>query len=150
MMLKFRKFKTTDTKTLKKLVSEYYKADPPVAPLSWMDISKTIKELKKYPALGQIIVFEKDSQIIGYSILMNYWSNEFGGYFILIDELYIKPQFQKQGIGTKFFQFMKRKHSKKPIAIGAEIHEENIHVKKFYEKLGFVHDNILMKYTIKK
>lgn len=67
-------------------------------------ISKTIRELDNNPRRGKIIIFEKASIVIGYVILIFYWSNEFGGDILQIDELYVKTGTETTWCRNKLLQ----------------------------------------------
>ncbi len=38
-------------------------------------------------------MFHEGVQLVGYAILIPYWSNEFGGNLLFIDELFVSPAF---------------------------------------------------------
>jgi len=89
--MKFRAFKYADYSELKRMIHALYREDPGNEQITDEKISKTVKELRKNPSKGKIIIFEKRKVTIGYSILIFYWSDEYGGDILHIDELYVKP-----------------------------------------------------------
>lgn len=83
-----------------------YREDPEGKLIFDEKINRTFNELTKHPDNGTIMIIEADSKIIGYSILINFWSNEHGGNILDIDELYIKSNYRGKGIGSKFIQYL--------------------------------------------
>ncbi|WP_374443349.1 GNAT family N-acetyltransferase [Epilithonimonas sp.] len=82
------------------------------------------------------IIFEE--QIAGYIILAKYFSFEFGGEILFLDELYVKPEFQGKSLGRKALEFVKNYSAEKkfPVVL-LEIENHNEKAKKLYEHYGF-------------
>lgn len=83
-----------------------YREDPEGKPVFDEKINRTFNKLTKHPDKGTIMITETDSKIIGYSILINFWSNEHGGNILDIDELYIKSNYRGKEIGSKLIQYL--------------------------------------------
>jgi len=82
------------------------------------------------------IVF--DDQIAGYIILIKYFSFEFGGEILCLDELYIKPEFQGKSLGKKALEFVKKYSSENNFKVVLlEIENHNEKARKLYQKYGF-------------
>ena len=88
------------------------------------------------PKRGKIIVFAKENTIIGYSILIFYWSNEYGGVVLHIDELYVKPEHRGGGVATKFFRYLLRSQQS-VVALQLEVTPSNKRALNYYNRLGF-------------
>ena len=52
----------------------------------------TIRTLLTEPSRGLIVCFLYRDGPVGYALLIPYWSNEFGGTLLFIDELFVIPQ----------------------------------------------------------
>ena len=73
---------------------------------------------------------------IGYAVLIPYWSNEYGGDVLHIDELYVKPDYRGRGIATRFIkQILGSKHG--AVAFQLEVTPTNTRAENYYRKLGF-------------
>jgi ribosomal protein S18 acetylase RimI-like enzyme len=118
------------------MIHTLYREDPSTKQISDAKISQTVRELRDKPNKGKIIVFEKEKTIVGYSILIPYWSNEYGGNVLHIDELYVKPEHRKRGVATSFLkQLVRTKHD--AVALELEVTPSNTRAMKYYRKLGF-------------
>ena len=150
MKIKYRKFKKTDDKVVAKLIQNLYQEDPDGKAISPAKIKNTFGSLTKHPDRGTVLVFEHKKEIIGYAILINFWSNEFGGNIVDIDELYIKKEFRSQGIGTNFVRYLVKGKVGRPVALRLEVTPSNTRARKLYKSLGFeLHKNNTLILEIK-
>jgi ribosomal protein S18 acetylase RimI-like enzyme len=97
----------------------------------------TVAHLLAHPAAGQIVVFEENG-IVGYAILIPYWSNEFGGTILFVDELYVKPEARGRGIGHRFFEYLETAIPYEAVVLALEVSPANVRARRLYESLGFV------------
>jgi ribosomal protein S18 acetylase RimI-like enzyme len=135
-MFKFRLVRRADYSELRAMIHELYREDPSTKQISDEKISKTFRALRDKPDQGKIIVFEEEEGIAGYSILIPYWSNEYGGNILHIDELYIKPGHRRRGIAASFFkQLVCTKNE--AVAIQLEVTPSNTRAMNYYRTLGF-------------
>ena len=135
--IKYRKFKATDKKIVSELIKELYKEVSEKNKISNENINKTFVEFLRYSKSGRILVLENKKQIIGYCLLVNYWSNEFGGNVLNVDEIYIKPQFRGKNIGTNFIKNLIENKFMKAVAFQLEVKPLNNKAIKLYKKIGF-------------
>jgi len=137
MEMKFRPLRRTDYSELKRMIHALYVEDPVNEPITDKKISKTFIKLRKKPCKGKIIIFEKDHVTIGYSILIFYWSNEYGGDILHIDELYVKPEHRERGAAACFFKHIAQTYRDKVVAVHLEVSPTNTRAMNYYQKLGF-------------
>lgn len=80
-------------------------------------------------------VFTEGDDIAGYGMLAKSFSTEFGKSCIWIEDIYIKPEYRDNGMGSKFLAFVEKKY---PDAIlRLEVEEENERAVYVYKKNGF-------------
>ena len=83
------------------------------------------------------MVFEQGSSTVGYSILINFWSNEFGGNILIIDELFVRKEFRSQGIASQFIQHLAETKFNDSVALQLEVTPDNHRALALYKNLGF-------------
>jgi ribosomal protein S18 acetylase RimI-like enzyme len=137
MTVKFRQLKQSDYSEFRRMCHALYREDPVDETITERKISKTVTELRKNPCKGRIIIFEEDDATIGYSILIPYWSNEYGGDILHIDELYVKPEHRQRGAAACFFQYISRKFKGTIVGLELEVTPSNAKAMAYYRKLGF-------------
>jgi ribosomal protein S18 acetylase RimI-like enzyme len=136
-MFHFRQFRQDDYSEFRRMNHALYREDPPDEKITDRKISRTIRELRKNPCKGKIIIFEKDKVMIGYSILVPYWSNEYGGTILHVDELYVKPEHRKHGVATNFLQQIAQVFKDEFVGLQLEVTPANKSAMAYYEKIGF-------------
>src|SRR5262245_56211613 len=73
------------------------RADPATFP-------STLDHLLANPASGRIVLFTDGRVLHGYALLVSYWSNEWGGVVLLLDELFVDKEFRGRGIARSFLK----------------------------------------------
>jgi ribosomal protein S18 acetylase RimI-like enzyme len=102
------------------------------------DIELTFKDLSLHPDKGQLLVFEYEQKVIGYAIIILFWSNEYRGNIIDIDELFISPHYRGMGFGSKFFKWLSETFSHNCVGWSLQVAHTNERAAVLYERLGFV------------
>ncbi len=80
-------------------------------------------------------VFAKDDHCAGYAMLAKSYSTEFGKDCIWIEDIYIKPEYQRNGIGNNFFKWLFSTY--KEVIFRLEAEKENTVAVSLYKKCGF-------------
>jgi GNAT superfamily N-acetyltransferase len=97
----------------------------------------TIERLLAEPSRGRILLFMRDETVCGYALLIPYWSNEFGGIVLFIDELLVEQEFRGQGIARSFFAFVERDRPFDAVALALEVVPGNARARSLYESMQF-------------
>lgn len=98
---------------------------------------KALLELMSNKDLGDVFLIQINHQTIGYLAMFYSYSIEFGGRDIVLDELYINPQFRNKGYGSTAIQaFIERYNNGRFVAIHIEAMIGG-KPEKLYENLGF-------------
>ncbi len=135
--INYRPMKITDQGVVQQYIKALYKDDPDGKVVTDEQIVRTFERLAMHPDYGIILVFEFNKQIIGYTLLINFWSNEYGGILLTIDELFIIPGLRNQGMGTAFIRYLIASHYHNFVALKLEVLPYNSRALKLYESLGF-------------
>lgn len=142
MYITYRNFNPSDSQILIELILNLYVEDPGARPMTAQNIQRTLDFLFEHPNRGTIMLIENEGEIIGYSTLINFWSNEYGGNIVIIDELFIKKEFRSQGIGAEFLRYLVNRKFADAVALQLEVTTNNLKARKLYESLGFkLHKN---------
>lgn len=120
-----------------KLVIGLYDHSPEGQPMTMEKINATIDYFGKHPDKGSIILFFSQDEVVGYSILIPYWSNEYGGLVLFVDELFVRQDCRNQRIGSDFLQYLLQKKAHGFKAILLEVFPSNTRAYEFYTRNGF-------------
>jgi ribosomal protein S18 acetylase RimI-like enzyme len=98
------------------------------------------------PGLGQVYIFEIDAVVIGYLVLTFGFSFEYRGRDAFIDELFIKPEYRGQGIGSSALDFAEDECKKAGVnALHLEVERDKVRTIELYRRHGFANnDRFLM------
>jgi ribosomal protein S18 acetylase RimI-like enzyme len=133
----YRPLLPADLPFFMRLVTSYYREDLPERSITPDRILATVKELVRHKDRGSVLLFEKGETLIGYCILINYWSNEHGGNLLVIDELYVVPEERSRGIETDFLDLLQKVAPRDCVAVQLEVERGNKKLMRLYEQLGF-------------
>ena len=133
----YRDYLPHDCSRLKQMVFALYEEDSEGESITEAKVDATIDKFSNVPGRGKIVIFQKEDNIIGYSLLVFYWSNEYGGEILFIDELYVLPEFRKRGVSTGFIKYLEKEYSESAKIIQLEITPTNENAKRLYSNLGF-------------
>jgi GNAT superfamily N-acetyltransferase len=114
-----------------------YQEDMPGKPMTLEKCQRTFQEFTSKPEKGQIVVFDIDNTIVGYAILVFFWSNEFGGDLVDVDELFVQKNYRRRGIGQLFFQWLEKSWHNKAIAYSLQTSPDNEGAIALYQRMGF-------------
>jgi GNAT superfamily N-acetyltransferase len=136
MRISWEKFHFSDTADLMDLMQKFAQA----ASLPW-DVEKrkrNINEFTSVPISGDVWFICADDKRIGYVVSVSGFSFELGGRVVFIDEFYIEPSHQRQGVGRQTLDFVARDAVTRGwVAIFLEASDSESHLNAFYEKSGF-------------
>jgi GNAT superfamily N-acetyltransferase len=114
----FRKIQLGDENVITEFIKSLYQEDAGGSvEISDDKIALTFDMLSKHPDYGRLVVIEYDRISIGYSLVINFWSNEYGGIIANIDELYIIPEYRSRGIATRFIDSLRESRSNDIVAL---------------------------------
>ena len=128
-----------DDPALCRLAAALYAEDPsPVAGAAG-HMPQTLRALRAAPQRGRALACERAGTVVGYALLIAYWSNELGGEITTIDELYVAPEARGQGLGTALIEQVSvgRHCTAPPVALMLEVTPDNARAQALYARLGF-------------
>jgi ribosomal protein S18 acetylase RimI-like enzyme len=99
---------------------------------------------------GRAWLFEAEDDDAGYLILTWGYSLEFGGRYGLVDELYVRPGYRGEGLGTRALDAaVSACRSHGALAVRLEVDHSNPDAERLYRRVGFaVHERNLMSYRL--
>jgi ribosomal protein S18 acetylase RimI-like enzyme len=137
--ISFCRLKATEVSEteLPDLIKQLYTEDEGCEKMSDEKIRETFDYLNDHPEMGSFLLFYSGDELAGYALLINFWSNEYGGIVVHVDELYVKEQFRNKGIAHKFFRYLSETGYNHCVALFLEVTPNNKRAKKLYNSIGF-------------
>lgn len=136
--LRFREMQEGEQELIQHYMNELYATDISEATpgLPPPNLANTLEEFRRAPGKGCVIAVEYDSQLVGYAILVFFWSNEFAGDIIEIDELFIAADYRNKGLARQFFQWLEYSYLH-CAGFSLQVSKKNANARRLYERLGF-------------
>lgn len=137
LQVTFKPFQVENLADLEPMMLELYREDPDGEPMTRAKIYGTIQELTRHPDKGRIVIFAVGRAVVGYAIIIFFWSNEFGGNILYVDELYVKSDWRNRGIATQFFEHLAGAWPEAARGLKLEVTPSNKRALAYYRRLGF-------------
>ena len=132
----YREYEEKDFADLVAMMACLYEEDPEGEAISDDKIRKTVGEYFTNPEKLRIVMICADGAAIGYSLLVFFWSNEYGGDILHIDELYITKEYRNNRVASDFIGHLPEIY-KNAVAVAVEVTPSNSAAAGLYERLGF-------------
>jgi len=120
-----------------RMMRELYDTDAPDLNVDPAHFPATVDRLLAEPSRGRVVLFMQDALVRGYALLIPYWSNEFGGIVVLVDELLVEKDHRGQGVAQAFVAFLVEARPFEAVALALEVSPHNARARALYERLGF-------------
>ena len=128
------------------LCREFYHSPAVLAPIPDEHIENTFRELfSPQPLAAAYLIFSgkpakggsEQGEPAGYCLLATAFSNEAGGRVQWLEELYIRPAFQGQGLGSEVFAYLDAHRPPDVRRFRLEVEPENEGAMRLYRRKGF-------------
>lgn len=115
-------------------------------PYDGVTARRTVLAFLDRPELGGLYAIRAGTQMVGYLVLTYCASLEFGGQFVLLDELFVGEAWRGKGIGSRTLEFVVELCRARGIAAARlEVDRSNVGARELYRLAGFrEHDRVLM------
>ncbi len=82
-------------------------------------------------------VFAEREIIAGYAMVAKAYSTEYGGLCLWVEDIYMKPEYRHQGLGSLFFSYLEKKYEGMAVRYRLEVEFENEAAVAAYKKNGY-------------
>ncbi|MBN2314276.1 MAG: GNAT family N-acetyltransferase [Sedimentisphaerales bacterium] len=103
-------------------------------------VARGVKNLLSHPRHGFYVIAEIDHQVVG-SLMVTYeWSDWRDALFWWIQSVYIKPEYRKQSVFRRLYEFVKEKALLETDVCGLRLYveQENMIAQRTYESIGMI------------
>jgi GNAT superfamily N-acetyltransferase len=102
------------------------------------NINRAVDLIFSQPGLAEIHLLYEGDEVAGYFILVPSVSIEYGGLYVVLDELFVLEPFRRRGLGRQIVNFvLDRCREQGWLVIEAMAYEENKTAQYFYGSHGF-------------
>lgn len=119
------------------LCHEFYHSNAVLNPVPDSYFEKTFSVVLEKSPFVDGYLFEFDNKTVGYALFSFTYSNEVAGKVLWVEEVYIQPEYQGNGLAKELFQFIEQEYASKVKRVRLEVSPDNTRVIQLYERLGF-------------
>jgi GNAT superfamily N-acetyltransferase len=121
-----------------KMVTQLYLDDPSSTVMTLERAAAQAERMLTEPWLAHPLLVLGQGAVVGYCVLVPFFSNEYGGTVGVVDELFIIAEQRGRGYGSQVIQAMKGwGASHGYVMLELEVNVANTRAKAFYEREGF-------------
>jgi len=135
-MVQFREFRVEDRAGVERMMHGFWRDMEGDTP-SKRDFTRTFEMLGQQDGRVRLVVFEEAGELVGYAIVIPYWSNERQKDVLWIDELYVVPSWRNRGIGYAFFEYLGTSEAGDAYSLELEAYPWNQRALALYRNVGF-------------
>ncbi len=145
MALTLRPVTEGELDTFAGFVVGLYQDDPGGVPMTLERAKRQVASVLAFPHRARPMLIMFNEVPIGHLILVPYWSNEFGGDIVWLDEIFVLPEHRRHGIGTAVLARLQKMAAEEGWwRIELEAHRRNQRALAVYARAGFeVEDRVL-------
>jgi ribosomal protein S18 acetylase RimI-like enzyme len=134
----FRSARSEDEQSLLRMMRNLAEQEPGAYFFDEPVVREALRKFLASPELGRAWVFLDGETPIGYIVLTLGYSFEYHGRDSFIDELYIEPQYRRQGIGRRAMQFVEERALELGVnVIHLEVDRGNDAAEGLYRRAGY-------------
>lgn len=121
-------------------------------PFSSDDSARMASHLLDHPDVGAVFLARRDGRAVGYMVLTRCYSLEFGGPFVLLDEIFVAPSLQGTGLGRRLMDAATDYCREMGAGyLRLEVQKKNIRSVEVYRRYGFrTEDRYLMSLPVRR
>lgn len=135
---KLRRMKPEHKEDFIRMATDFYSTDATVSEPDTARFENTFKEVIKGGSVDGYII-SKGKDICGYALVSKSWYTEVGGKIAALEELYLKPEYRNQGIGTDYLKWAKAYYTGAgAAALRLEVSRDNHKAHELYRSLGYI------------
>ena len=138
----FRKIRADDRERYFAMCRDFYSGDAVLHPVPEEYFAAAFDELMRSDTYLVCYIFESSAdgaapETVGYALLARTFSQEAGGAVVWLDELYVVPEHRSEGIGHRFFDYMRDHIVPRVSRVRLEVDDKNPRARMLYEREGF-------------
>ena len=132
-----RKMESTDFDKVLEMMKVFYASNALLVHPEEAVLRKTLADAIEAGPYVEGFVFCCAEELAGYGMVAKSYSTEMGGRCVWIEDIYIKPAFRSQGLGTGFLQFVEERFRNWAVRLRLEAEKENEKAMQVYRNAGF-------------
>ena len=135
--MKLRPFVPEDRTDFLDMFAAFYSGEAALKPIPSAQMKATFDAVISGSPYVRGFILDQDGNAAGYGLVYPFYSNEAGGLCLMLDEIYVRPEFQGRGFGSQYLREVAAAFGPEAVGLKLEICPRNPRARALYERSGF-------------
>lgn len=141
--LTFRPITAADETDFYTMAEEFYHSDAALHPIPAEYHRRAFAEMMRSGQYLSGYIFTDGDNTAGFAVTNRMMQHEAGGVMVWVEDLYIRPAYRGQGLGSRFLAWLEEQLRGDAVMLRLETEPENERAQELYCRLGYENLNYL-------
>ena len=141
--LTFRPITAADETDFYTMAEEFYQSDAVLHPIPAEYHRRAFSEMMRSGQYLSGYIFTDGDNTAGFAVTNRMMQHEAGGVMVWVEDLYIRPAYRGQGLGSRFLAWLEEQLRGDAVMLRLETEPENERAQELYYRLGYENLNYL-------
>lgn len=141
--LTFRPITAADETDFYTMAEEFYHSDAVLHPIPVEYHRRAFAEMMRSGQYLSGYIFTDGDNTAGFAVTNRMMQHEAGGVMVWVEDLYIRPAYRGQGLGSRFLAWLEEQLRGDAVMLRLETEPENERAQELYYRLGYENLNYL-------
>ena len=141
--LTFRPITAADETDFYTMAEEFYHSDAVLHPIPAEYHRRAFAEMMRSGQYLSGYIFTDGDNTAGFAVTNRMMQHEAGGVMVWVEDLYIRPAYRGQGLGSRFLAWLEAQLRGDAVMLRLETEPENERAQELYYRLGYENLNYL-------
>lgn len=141
--LTFRPITAADETDFYTMAEEFYHSDAVLHPIPAEYHRRAFSEMMRSGQYLSGYIFTDGDNTAGFAVTNRMMQHEAGGVMVWVEDLYIRPAYRGQGLGSRFLAWLEEQLRGDAVMLRLETEPENERAQELYYRLGYENLNYL-------
>ena len=141
--LTFRPITAADETDFYTMAEEFYHSDAVLHPIPAEYHRRAFAEMMRSGQYLSGYIFTDGDNTAGFAVTNRMMQHEAGGVMVWVEDLYIRPAYRGQGLGSRFLAWLEEQLRGDAVMLTMETETENERAQELYYRLGYENLNYL-------
>ena len=146
--LTFRPITAADETDFYTMAEEFYHSDAVLHPIPAEYHRRAFAEMMRSGQYLSGYIFTDGDNTAGFAVTNRMMQHEAGGVMVWVEDLYIRPAYRGQGLGSRFLAWLEEQLRGDAVMLRLETEPENERAQELYYRLGY--ENLIYLQMIKR
>ena len=146
--LTFRPITAADETDFYTMAEEFYHSDAVLHPIPAEYHRRAFSEMMRSGQYLSGYIFTDGDNTAGFAVTNRMMQHEAGGVMVWVEDLYIRPAYRGQGLGSRFLAWLEEQLRGDAVMLRLETEPENERAQELYYRLGY--ENLNYQQMIKR